>query len=74
MRIYYRTGRRSGVSMGPIGWLVVGPFLLMYWVVVAGIVGLGLLVRMSAQVATWAIVEHRRRHPASPSITRPESK
>lgn len=28
MRLYVRTGSGTGVSMGPIGWLIVAPFFL----------------------------------------------
>jgi hypothetical protein len=31
MRVYYRAGRRSGVSIGPVGMLILGPFYLLYY-------------------------------------------
>ncbi len=36
MRIY-TNGRSTGIGMGPIGWLVLGPILLPVWLVSEGI-------------------------------------
>ena len=69
MRFYFRTGRGTGVSLGPIGLAIVGPFILMaygcwlmlvglYWLfvfLVRAVVILAPLV-WSLLVLVWALV------------------
>jgi hypothetical protein len=46
-----RISSRGTISMGPIGWMILGPFLLVIWLAVAAIVvGVWLVVT----VMTWA--------------------
>ena len=33
MRVWFRTSRRTGISLGPVALLILGPFLLAAWIV-----------------------------------------
>ena len=58
MRAYYRTGRRSGVSFGPIGLLVALPFIIMWYMIVALVVA---VIAIAAIVDELVIKPLRRR-------------
>jgi hypothetical protein len=48
---------RGTIIMGPLGWMILGPFLLLIWLAVAAVVTALWLVMA---VVTWAA---RPRHP-----------
>jgi hypothetical protein len=60
MRVIARTSRNTGVSVGPLGLLVL---LLggLVWIVAAAIVA---LVTLAAGIAMWGVGEVRRRRAA----------
>jgi hypothetical protein len=62
MRVWFRTSRNTGISLGPLGLLIVGPFLLAAWAVYAA----ALIVFIIGSVAVHGIeaiarhAEHRQ--------------
>jgi hypothetical protein len=67
VRVYYRTGRRSGVSLGPIGLLIVGPFILMFyafvfmlWIAWLMIVGIAWVIAALWRGGTEIVAVRRR--------------
>lgn len=70
MRLYVRTSRRTGVSVGPVALIVLGPFMLMGWLLYLGLLALygfgWLLVKAAGLVvdgieAAWDRFEQRQR-------------
>jgi hypothetical protein len=53
---------RGTIIMGPVGWLILGPFLLLIWLAVAAVVA---AVWLGAAVITWAA---RPRPPRSRGV------
>lgn len=51
MRLYVRTTRNTGVSLGPVALLILGPFLLAMWAVYAA----ALLVYTVARLLVAAV-------------------
>lgn len=51
-------GRHSFMSVGPLGFLVMLPFLALYGVVVLLVLVVLGIIRIYAQIAAWLIVRH----------------
>ncbi len=63
-----RISSRGTVSMGLLGWLIVGPFILMAWLVITAVKVAVLLV---AAIATSLAQAHRTqevRRPGRPAV------
>ncbi len=46
-----RISSRGTIIMGPLGWMILGPFLLLIWLSVAAVV---LALWLVARLVTWA--------------------
>ena len=65
MRVYVRTTRGTGISLGPVALIVLGPFLLCLWLVYAAalLVYFGALLLVAAAEAIGDAAERRQRRP-----------
>lgn len=70
-------GRRQWVSMGPVGWLLIGPYLLtiwlMYWMVVGTVLLCVWLVRSAVMITRSAVRLARQRKAAAAPVAPPRS-
>lgn len=53
MRVYARTGRRTGVSVGPIGLMILGPIYLTVWMLYAAVYAVGWCLALL--ILTWKV-------------------
>jgi hypothetical protein len=69
MRLYVRTSRNTGVSLGPVALVILGPFLLAMWVVyvVALLVYWAGLVVVAGVEAIGDAMERRQQPETPPS-------
>ena len=68
-----RISSRGTVSMGPLGWLIIGPILLMFWGVfwltVWFVKGLVLLTTVIAALIAGSVERHRIRKEQRREVT-----
>jgi hypothetical protein len=72
MRVWFRTSRNTGISLGPLGLLILGPFLLAAWAVYFA----ALLVYVTGKLIVEGIeaagrhAEHRQARRRGTAVTR----